>query len=91
MNRSETQSTVTTIEDQDWKAREDAPRLREIYFAGGCFWGVESYFSQIPGVQTVTAAMPTVPSRTPPTPRYAPAPPVMPKPCTWCTTRTWSA
>ncbi len=24
--------------------------LKEIYFAGGCFWGVEEYFSHIPGV-----------------------------------------
>lgn len=23
---------------------------RKIYFAGGCFWGVEQYFAQIPGV-----------------------------------------
>lgn len=24
--------------------------LEKIYFAGGCFWGVEAYFEQIPGV-----------------------------------------
>ncbi len=24
--------------------------LREIYFAGGCFWGVEAYFSRVEGV-----------------------------------------
>lgn len=29
--------------------------LRDIYFAGGCFWGVEEYFSQIPGVYDVTS------------------------------------
>lgn len=29
--------------------------LKDIYFAGGCFWGVEEYFSQIPGVYDVTS------------------------------------
>ena len=24
--------------------------MQNIYFAGGCFWGVEEYFSRIPGV-----------------------------------------
>lgn len=27
--------------------------IKEIYFAGGCFWGVEEYFSRIPGVVAV--------------------------------------
>jgi peptide methionine sulfoxide reductase msrA/msrB len=28
--------------------------LREMHYAGGCFWGVEEYFSRIPGVHDVT-------------------------------------
>ncbi|MGT2846197.1 peptide-methionine (R)-S-oxide reductase MsrB [Streptococcus massiliensis] len=28
--------------------------LREIYLAGGCFWGVEEYFSRVKGVTDVT-------------------------------------
>lgn len=33
----------------------DAGNLREIYFAGGCFWGIEEYFSRLPGVYDVTS------------------------------------
>lgn len=29
--------------------------MKEIYYAGGCFWGVEEYFSRIHGVFDVTA------------------------------------
>lgn len=45
---------AAAIEDQAWRDGEDAERLKEIFYAGGCFWGVESYFSQIPGVYDVT-------------------------------------
>ena len=31
------------------------PVLREIYFAGGCFWGVQEHFSRIPGVAETQA------------------------------------
>lgn len=33
----------------------EAAPLKDIYFAGGCFWGVEEYFSRIAGVQDVTS------------------------------------
>lgn len=47
-------NTPATIEDQEWRSGEHAESLKEIFYAGGCFWGVESYFSQIPGVYDVT-------------------------------------
>lgn len=33
----------------------DMANCREIYFAGGCFWGVEEYFSRITGVADATS------------------------------------
>lgn len=33
----------------------DMDQMREIYLAGGCFWGVEAYMQKIPGVYEVTS------------------------------------
>jgi peptide methionine sulfoxide reductase msrA/msrB len=49
---SESSNGVT---DMEKKPMIDAAGLWDIYFAGGCFWGVEEYFSRIPGVYEVTA------------------------------------
>jgi peptide methionine sulfoxide reductase msrA/msrB len=37
------------------KKKATAPREAKAYFAGGCFWGVEYYMEQIPGVLEVTS------------------------------------
>lgn len=36
--------------DRDITKREDITTMKTIYLAGGCFWGVEKYFSLMPGV-----------------------------------------
>lgn len=51
---SEPPVPAAAIEDQAWRESEDSAHLKEIFYAGGCFWGVESYFSQIPGVLDTT-------------------------------------
>ena len=39
-----------------WASRKDEPlpSVKTIYLAGGCFWGVERYFSQVKGVIATT-------------------------------------
>ena len=49
-NNSDANSGRAAMEKQVYAATE----LRDMYFAGGCFWGVGEYFSRIPGVFGVT-------------------------------------
>ncbi|MCD4712312.1 MAG: peptide-methionine (S)-S-oxide reductase, partial [Clostridiales bacterium] len=37
------------------KVDYDMDKMREIYLAGGCFWGVEAYMERIHGVYEVTS------------------------------------
>lgn len=50
INASGSESTNEN-EDVDYTDSD----LQQIYFAGGCFWGVEAYFERIYGVADVTA------------------------------------
>lgn len=52
------------------KARTDEldanrQHYREIYFAGGCFWGVEAYYEDIPGVVDVESGYANGPTENP--------------------------
>ena len=40
----------TPVVQKGNKGKVDPKDQREIYLAGGCFWGVEEYFSRVPGV-----------------------------------------
>lgn len=51
--RGRSGADVGTVEQSQQEA-VTVKHTQEIYFAGGCFWGVEEYFSRIPGVQNVT-------------------------------------
>ena len=40
---------------EEMEVEVNMENCREIYFAGGCFWSVEEYFSRIPGVADVVS------------------------------------
>ncbi|MBD5553511.1 MAG: peptide-methionine (R)-S-oxide reductase MsrB [Desulfovibrio sp.] len=42
--------SIASAADQADQAQKDVAMKEEIVFAGGCFWGVQEYFSRVPGV-----------------------------------------
>ena len=47
-------STDTVKEDTNNEIVYNEEDLREIYLAGGCFWGLEEYFARVTGVIDAT-------------------------------------
>ena len=51
---AESDSAVQSTETIDGEMMYNEEDLREIYLAGGCFWGLEEYFSRVTGVVDAT-------------------------------------
>ncbi len=50
-NTPKTNATLKTTDPIQWKNQ----LVKEIYLAGGCFWGLEAYMERIEGVKEVTS------------------------------------
>ena len=44
----------TSSSGEQKMAMENTQNIREIYLAGGCFWGMEAYMERIHGVKAVS-------------------------------------
>ena len=51
-SESISKKVTNLIEKEENKSntKKEATNMKEIYLAGGCFWGLEEYFSRINGV-----------------------------------------
>lgn len=48
-------ATLVAAKESSTKNMKGDEDMKEIYLAGGCFWGLEEYFSRIPGVIDVVS------------------------------------
>ena len=55
MTAKNTRHCVNSVSLHFDKKKVVEPALKKAYFAGGCFWGVEYYMEQIPGVKEVVS------------------------------------
>ena len=56
-SESISKKVTNLIEKEENKSntKKEATNMKEIYLAGGCFWGLEEYFSRINGVIDVVS------------------------------------
>ena len=55
--------------------------MKEIYLAGGCFWGMQAYFEQLQGIVATEVGYANGHVETQPTKWFAAVLPGMQKPC----------
>ena len=48
-----------------WNKESSDPRMKTIYLAGGCFWGVQKFFDQFDGVISTEVGYANGPEETP--------------------------